>query len=56
MRTVSPTPHFVAFSQAGGPVSRRRHLAGVEGPGCDVAIGVIYFTVASVRFRKALFG
>jgi ABC-2 type transport system permease protein len=52
MRTVSPTPYFVAFSQAvlfrGADISLVwRDL---------VAIGVVYFTVASVRFRKAIFG
>jgi hypothetical protein len=50
-----PTPHFVAFSQAvlfrGADISLVwRDLAAM------VAIGVVYFTVASVRFRKAIFG
>ena len=54
MRTVSPTPHFVAFSQAvlfrGADISLVwRDLAAM------VAIGVVYFTIASVRFRKAIF-
>ena len=54
MRILSPTPHFVAFSQ--GVLYR--------GAGLDVvwpeiarivAIGGAYFTVALVRFRKVIF-
>ena len=54
MRILSPTPHFVAFSQ--GVLYR--------GAGLDVvwpeiarivAIGAAYFTVALVRFRKVIF-
>jgi ABC-2 type transport system permease protein len=55
MRTISPTPHFVAFSQAvlfrGADLTLVwRDLAAM------LAIGIVYFTVASVRFRKVIFG
>ena len=55
MQTISPTPHFVAFSQAvlfrGADITLvwRELLA-------MFAIGVVYFIVASVRFRKVIFG
>ena len=55
MQTISPTPHFVAFSQA------------VLFRGADIAlvwremvamliIGFVYFTVAHARFRRVIFG
>jgi ABC-2 type transport system permease protein len=55
MRTISPTPHFVAFSQAvlfrGADLTLVwRDLAAM------LAIGIVYFTVASIRFRKVIFG
>ena len=55
MQTISPTPHFVAFSQAvlfrGADITLVwRELAAM------LAIGVVYFTVASVRFRRVIFG
>jgi ABC-2 type transport system permease protein len=55
MQTISPTPHFVSFSQAvlfrGADITLVwRDLAAM------LAIGVVYFTVASVRFRKVIFG
>jgi ABC-2 type transport system permease protein len=55
MRTISPTPHFVSFAQAvlfrgaDFPLVWRPLLA-------MVIIGVVYFSVAMVRFRKVIFG
>ena len=55
MRTVSPTPHFVAFGQAvlfrGAdlPLVWRELLA-------MLILGMIYFAIASARFRKVIFG
>ena len=55
MQTVSPTPHFVAFSQAvlfrGADITLvwRELLA-------MFAIGVVYFIVAQSRFRRVIFG
>jgi ABC-2 type transport system permease protein len=55
MRTVSPTPHFVAFSQAvlfrGADIT----LVGREMVAM-VIIGVVYFTIAQRRFRRVIFG
>ena len=55
MQTISPTPHFVAFAQAvlfrGGDLTLVwRPLAAM------LVIGVVYFTIASIRFRKVIFG
>jgi ABC-2 type transport system permease protein len=55
MQTISPTPHFVAFSQAvlfrGADITLvwRELLA-------MFAIGVVYFIVAQSRFRRVIFG
>jgi ABC-2 type transport system permease protein len=55
MQTISPTPHFVAFSQAvlfrGADLTLvwRELLA-------MLAIGVVYFIVAQSRFRRVIFG
>jgi ABC-2 type transport system permease protein len=55
MRTISPTPHFVQFAQA--VLFRGADLTLVWRPlAAMLAIGVVYFTVASVRFRKVIFG
>jgi ABC-2 type transport system permease protein len=55
MRTISPTPHFVAFAQAvlfrGADITLVwRDLAAM------LAIGVVYFAVAMSRFRRVIFG
>jgi ABC-2 type transport system permease protein len=55
IKTISPTPHFVSFAQAvlfrGADITLVwQELAAM------LAIGVVYFTVASVRFRKVIFG
>src|ERR1700745_3629474 len=55
IKTISPTPHFVSFAQAvlfrGADISLVwQELAAM------LAIGIVYFTVASVRFRKVIFG
>jgi ABC-2 type transport system permease protein len=55
VKTISPTPHFVSFAQAvlfrGADITLVwQELAAM------LAIGVVYFTVASVRFRKVIFG
>src|ERR1700687_3954972 len=51
MQTISPTPHFVQFAQA--VLFRGADLTLVWRPlAAMLAIGVVYFTVASVRFRK----
>src|ERR1700678_573051 len=55
MQTISPTPHFVQFAQA--VLFRGADLTLVWRPlAAMLAIGVVYFTVASVRFRKVIFG
>ena len=55
MQTISPTPHFVAFSQA--VLFRGADIALVWRPlVAMLIIGVVYFAVASVRFRKVIFG
>jgi ABC-2 type transport system permease protein len=55
MQVISPTPHFVAFSQA----------VLYRGAGLDivwpqlvalVAIGSVYFAFALSRFRRVIFG
>jgi ABC-2 type transport system permease protein len=55
MRTVSPTPHFVAFSQAvlfrGADITLVwRELAAM------IIIGAVYYAVAQARFRRVIFG
>jgi ABC-2 type transport system permease protein len=55
IKTISPTPHFVSFAQAvlfrGADITLvSQELAAM------LAIGVVYFTVASIRFRKVIFG
>ena len=55
VKTISPTPHFVSFAQAvlfrGADLTLLwQELAAM------LAIGVVYFTVASIRFRKVIFG
>jgi ABC-2 type transport system permease protein len=55
MQTISPTPHFVSFAQA--VLFRGADLTLVWRPlAAMLAIGVVYFIVASVRFRKVIFG
>jgi ABC-2 type transport system permease protein len=55
MQTISPTPHFVSFAQA--VLFRGADLTLVWRPlAAMLAIGVVYFTVASIRFRKVIFG
>jgi ABC-2 type transport system permease protein len=55
MRTVSPTPHFVSFSQA--VLFRGADITLVWRPMVAMAIiGVVYYFVAQARFRKVIFG
>ena len=55
MQTISPTPHFVAFSQA--VLFRGADITLVWRPMVAMLIiGVVYFTVAHARFRKVIFG
>jgi ABC-2 type transport system permease protein len=55
VQTVSPTPHFVSFSQA--VLFRGANIGLVWQPLLAMlAIGVVYFTVALTRFRKVIFG
>ncbi len=54
MRTISPTPHFVAFAQA--VLYRGAGLSIVWGNVVAVAaIGAVYFAYSLYRFRKAIF-
>jgi len=55
MRIISPTPHFVAFSQA--VLYRGADLA-IVWPmlGAMAAIGSVYFAFALSRFRRVIFG
>jgi ABC-2 type transport system permease protein len=55
MRTVSPTPHFVSFSQA---VLYRGAGVSMVWRECLVilVIGAVYFIFARSRFRRAIFG
>jgi ABC-2 type transport system permease protein len=55
MRIVSPTPHFVAFSQA---VLYRGADLSIVWPQLTAiaAIGCVYFTFALSRFRRVIFG
>ena len=55
IQTISPTPHFVQFAQA--VLFRGADLTLVWRPlVAMLVIGVVYFTVASIRFRKVIFG
>jgi ABC-2 type transport system permease protein len=55
MRTISPTPHFVSFSQA--VLFRGADITLVWRPMVAmVIIGIVYYTVAQARFRKVIFG
>ena len=55
MKTISPTPHFVAFAQA--VLFRGAELSLVELPLLAMLIiGSIYFVVAMSRFRRVIFG
>jgi ABC-2 type transport system permease protein len=55
MRTISPTPHFVAFAQA--VLFRGAELSIVWRPLLAMlAIGIVYFAVAMSRFRRVIFG
>ena len=55
MQTISPTPHFVQFAQA--VLFRGADITLVWSPLVAMfAIGAVYFSVASVRFRKVIFG
>jgi ABC-2 type transport system permease protein len=55
MQTISPTPHFVAFSQA--VLFRGADITLVWRPMVAmVIIGVVYYAVAMSRFRRVIFG
>ena len=55
VKTISPTPHFVAFAQA--VLFRGADITLLWRPLVAMfAIGIVYFTIASVRFRKVIFG
>jgi len=55
VQTVSPTPHFVSFSQA--VLFRGADITLVLRPMLAMlAIGAVYFTVALSRFRTVIFG
>jgi ABC-2 type transport system permease protein len=55
MQTISPTPHFVQFAQA--VLFRGADLTLVWRPlAAMLVIGIVYFTAASIRFRKVIFG
>jgi ABC-2 type transport system permease protein len=55
MRTISPTPHFVSFSQA--VLFRGADITLVWRPMVAmVIIGIVYYAVAQARFRKVIFG
>jgi ABC-2 type transport system permease protein len=54
MRTISPTPHFVAFAQA--VLYRGAGLSVVWGDLLAVlAIGTVYFVFSLRRFRRVIF-
>ena len=56
MKTISPTPHFVAFAQA-VLLSRRRSVPLVWRPLLAMLIiGSVYFAFAMSRFRRVIFG
>jgi ABC-2 type transport system permease protein len=55
VQTVSPTPHFVAFSQAvlfrGADITLVwRQLVAM------LIIGAVYYAIAQARFRRVIFG
>jgi len=55
MQTISPTPHFVSFSQA--VLFRGADVTLVWQPMLAMlVIGAIYFVIAAWRFRKVIFG
>ena len=55
MQTISPTPHFVAFAQA--VLFRGADITLVWRPMVAMlVIGVVYFAVASSRFKRVIFG
>jgi len=55
VQTVSPTPHFVTFSQA--VLFRGADITLVWRPVLAmVAIGIVYYAVAQARFRRVIFG
>jgi ABC-2 type transport system permease protein len=55
MRTISPTPHFVAFAQA--VLFRGADLTLVWRPLLAMLIiGLIYFAIAMSRFKRVIFG
>ena len=55
MRTISPTPHFVAFAQA--VLFRGADISLVWRPLLAMLIiGSVYFAVAMSRFRRVIFG
>lgn len=55
VQAVSPTPHFVSFSQA--VLFRGADITLVWQPMLAMlVIGAVYFTVALIRFRKVIFG
>jgi ABC-2 type transport system permease protein len=55
MQTVSPTPHFVAFSQA--VLFRGADMTLVWRPlVAMVIIGIVYYAIAQARFRRVIFG
>jgi ABC-2 type transport system permease protein len=55
MRTISPTPHFVAFAQA--VLYRGAGLSVIWSDLLAVlAIGAVYFTFSLRRFRRVIFG
>jgi ABC-2 type transport system permease protein len=55
MQIISPTPHFVAFSQA---VLYRGADLTIVWPllAAMAVIGSVYFAVALLRFRRVIFG
>jgi ABC-2 type transport system permease protein len=55
MQTISPTPHFVAFSQA--VLFRGADITLVWRPMVAMLIiGIVYFAVAHLRFKRVIFG
>ena len=55
MKTISPTPHFVAFAQA--VLFRGADITLVWRPlVAMLIIGSIYFAIAMSRFRRVIFG
>jgi ABC-2 type transport system permease protein len=55
MQTISPTPHFVAFSQA--VLFRGADITLVWRPlVAMLIIGAVYFAIAQGRFRRVIFG